>query len=308
MHKVVLLYNPQSGRRHKHRLADVKAAEVVLRAAGLEVIVTPTQAFPATAQQVAEAIAQGCDTVFACGGDGTVHDILQSLVGTETPLAIIPLGTANAMAHDLGIPLTPEAAARAALDAKPRRIAVGHAHYRDRSGNPASRYFTVTLGVGADAHLFYELDSSLKVRFGMLAYYVKATWLWLTLNMQMFALEFTADDGQIRRAEVSELLAVRIRNFGGVLRKLAPGASLDRDDLRLVLFHTRNRLKYLHYILRGLVGANWQVDGIELMHRTTVRCESLGARPVHVEADGEILGTLPAEITMVPNALTILVP
>lgn len=308
MRKVALLYNPLSGSRHNRRLAAVKSAASVLRNAGIEVLVTPTQPAGGTAVQVTEAIAQGCETVFACGGDGTAHDILQSLVGTETALAIIPLGTANALAHDLGIPLTPAAAAQAALTAKPKRIAVGQAHYQDIYGNPSSRYFTVTLGIGADAHLFHKLDSSLKIRFGMLAYYAQATWLWLTLNMQTFAAEFTGDDRQPRTAEVSELLAVRIRYFGGVLRELAPGASLDRDDLRLVLFRTRSRLQYLRYIVRGLAGAQWQVNGIELMHSTKVMCTLTGDSPVYLEADGEILGTLPAEISVIPNALTILVP
>jgi diacylglycerol kinase family enzyme len=192
--------------------------------------------------------------------------------------------------------------------AKPRRISVGQVHYRDLSGNPSSRYFTVTLGIGADAHLFHELDSSLKVRFGMLAYYAKATWLWLTLGMQTFAAEFAGEPGRPRTAEVSELLAVRIRNFGGVLRELAPGASLDRNDLRLVLFHTRSRVKYLRYIVRGLVGAKWPIGGIELLHATSVTCKAMSDAPVYVEADGEILGALPAEIGMVPEALTILVP
>ena len=127
MRKVVLLYNPLSGSRHNRRLADVKAVELVLRSAGIEVIVAPTQAASGTAAQVNEAIAQGCDTVFACGGDGTVHDVLQSLVGSDMALAIIPLGTANALAHDLRIPLTAVGAARAALTAKPRHIAVGQA-------------------------------------------------------------------------------------------------------------------------------------------------------------------------------------
>lgn len=309
MRKVALLYNPLSGRRHDRRLADVKAAASVLREAGIEVIATPTQASPGTAEQVKEGIAQGCDTVFACGGDGTVHDILQSLAGSETALAIIPLGTANALAHDLGIPLSPSSAAKAAVTAKPRRIALGQVRYRDLLGNSGSRYFTVTLGIGADARLFHEMDSSLKVRFGMLAYYAKATWLWLTLTMQGFAAEFLGEDGQPQKAEVSELLAVRIRNFGGVLRELAPGASLDRDDLRLVLFRTRSRLKYLGYIVRSLVGATWEVGGIERVHSASVKCQTAaGSPPVYVEADGEILGTLPAEINMVPNALTILVP
>jgi diacylglycerol kinase (ATP) len=307
MRKVALLYNPLAGSRHNRRLADVRAAELVLRNAGIEVIVAPTEA-DGTAEQVREAIAQACDTVFACGGDGTVHDVLQNLVGAETALAIIPLGTANALAHDLGIPLTPVAAARSALTFKPRRIAVGQVHYRNLSGDRGSRYFTVTLGIGADAHLFHQLDSSLKVRFGMLAYYAQATWLWLTLNMQTFAAEFPAPVGGLRKAEVSELLAVRIRNFGGVLRELAPGASLYRDDMRLVLFHTHSRLNYLHYIVRGLAGGRWRVSGIELVHSASVTCKPLGDSPVYLEADGEILGTLPAEISVVRDALTILAP
>ena len=141
MRKVVLLYNPLSGSRHNRRLADVKAVELVLRSAGIEVIVAPTQAASGTAAQVNEAIAQGCDTVFACGGDGTVHDVLQSLVGSDMALAIIPLGTANALAHDLRIPLTAVGAARAALTAKPRHIAVGQVHYQDFRGQPRLTLF-----------------------------------------------------------------------------------------------------------------------------------------------------------------------
>jgi diacylglycerol kinase (ATP) len=117
------------------------------------------------------------------------------------------------------------------------------------------------------------------------------------------------------QAEVSQLLAVRIGNFGGVLRDLAPGASLKRDDLRLVLFRTRSRIAYLRYVLRGLFGTNWEVPGIELVHRTSAACHDLTSTadsPRHsrifVEADGELLGTLPAEISVVPDAVTLLVP
>jgi YegS/Rv2252/BmrU family lipid kinase len=309
MKKVALLYNPLSGPRREQRLADIKAAVAVLRDAGIEVIATPTRAASDATPQLRQALAEGCDTVFACGGDGTVHDVLQGLVGSQVALGIIPLGTANALAHDLGLPLSPARAARAALTAKPRRIAVGRTTYQDLAGNPASRYFTVTLGAGVDAHLFRQLDPLVKVRFGMLAYYAQATWLWLTHRMQSFAVEFREADGQMRQAEVTELLAVRVRNFGGVLRELAPGASLGRDDLRLVLFRTRSRLAYLRYIVRGMVGAQWKIGGVELVHSASVVCRPLPEGPrIHVEADGEVLGSLPAEISMVPDALTILVP
>ena len=312
MRKTILLYNPLSGTRHSRRQADIGAALAVLKGAGVEAYTVATRGVDGTAEQVRDAIVEGCDTVFACGGDGTIHDVLQGLVGTNVALGIIPLGTANSLAHDLGLPLSPALAAQAALSAGPRRIAVGQVEYQDFAGEVHSRYFTVTVGVGVDAHLFYKLNPGAKRRLGMAAYYVKATRLWLTHRMEHFAVELLKT-GQVRQAEVSQLLAVRIQNFGGVLRELAPGASLERDDFRLVLFHTRSRMAYLMYILRGLLGTRWRVPGIELVHSTGVACRPLirgssANSRILVEADGELLGTLPAEIRVAPDALSLLVP
>ena len=96
------------------------------------------------------------------------------------------------------------------------------------------------------------------------------------------------------------------------MRELAPGASLDRDDLRLVLFRTRSRLAYLHYIVRGMAGARWRVGGIELIHSERVICQArddaASDSRIFVEADGELLGTLPVEITAIPDAVTLLTP
>jgi diacylglycerol kinase (ATP) len=306
MRKAMVLYNPLSGRRRESRVADVEAALSVLLKAGVKASAAPTRAASDATDQTRQALAAGCDTIFACGGDGTVHDVLQGLVGTDAALAIIPLGTANSLAHDLGLPLFPVDAARAALTAKPRRIAVGQISYQDFSGNRATRYFTVLVGIGVDAHLFYKLAPLAKRRFGMAAYCAKAIRLWLTHRMETFEVELKEES---RQANVSQLLAVRIRDFGGVLRQLAPGASLDRDDLRLVVFHTRSRVAYLRYVLRGLFGTNWNVPGIELLHSTSATCRtaSRNAKPrIFVEADGELLGTLPAEISVVQDALTLL--
>jgi len=318
MRKAMLLYNPLSGRRRGRRVADIQAALSVLRSAGVEVSTAPTRAASDATDQTRQAIAEGCDTIFACGGDGTIHDVLQGLVGTNAALGIIPLGTANSLAHDLQLPLSPTDAARTALTAKPRRIAVGQIDYQDFAGNRAIRYFTVTVGIGVDAHLFYKLDPLAKRRLGMAAYCAKATHLWLTHKMENFEVEIKeeiANKRQTRQAEVSQLLAVRIGNFGGVLRQLAPGASLDRDDLRLVLFHTRSRLAYLRYVLRGLFGTDWKVPGIELIHSTSAICRNVASSEtsatnsrIFVEADGELLGTLPAEVSVVRDALTLLTP
>jgi diacylglycerol kinase (ATP) len=318
MRKAVLLYNPSAGRRQEHRQAEVNAVLEVLRGAGVEVTADATSNSASAAEKARHAAASGCDIVFACGGDGTVHDVLQGLVGSQAALAIIPLGTANALAHDLGLPRQPAAAARAALKAEPRRIAVGRLAYLDFEGNPASRCFTVAAGVGVDAHMFYKLNRATKQRLGMAAYYAQATALWLGHDMPLFAVKFRTRTGECRQAAVSELLAVRITQFGGVLRELAPGASLQEPDLRLVLFRTRSRLRYLEYILRGLLGVNWKVPGIDLVSADRVLCSDLPAgasKPtaprdarIYVEADGELVGSLPAEITLIPDALTILAP
>jgi diacylglycerol kinase family enzyme len=240
--------------------------------------------------------------------------VLQGLVGTRAALAIIPLGTANCVAHDLRLPLSPAKAAQAALTAKPLRIAVGRIEYQDFPGNRAARYFIFIGGIGVDAHLFYGLDPLIKRRFGMAAYCAKATRLWLTHKMKNFSVQI-GDDEANRCREVSQLLAVRISNFGGVLRDLAPGASLERNDLRLVLFRTQSRLAYLRYILRGLFGTNWKVPGIELVHSAGAVCHDITPTAdlptksrILVEADGELLGTLPAKISVVRDALTLLAP
>ena len=315
MRKVSVLYNSRSGGRRSQRQSDLQSVLKILRGAGAEASLTLTTSSADAADQARKSIADGCDTVFACGGDGTVHDVLQGMVGTRATLGVIPMGTANALAHDLGLPLEPARAVEAVLNGELRRIAVGRVEVQGFQGSRTVRYFTVAVGVGVDAHLFYKLHSGMKQRMGMAAYYAKAWQLWFGHDMQEFVIEHEGAGGAEQRMGVTELLAVRIRNFGGVLRELAPGASLDRNDLRLVICQTSSRLAYLRYVTRSLLGANWKVPGVELLHSEGIRCDYLEAvqntadQPrVYVEADGELVGTLPADISIIPDALTLLGP
>lgn len=312
MQRAALFYNPLSGRRRKHRVEDVEAVAAVLRSGGVEVEIAPTRAASDAGAQVRMAIRDGFDTIIACGGDGTVHDVLQGIAGRNAALGIIPLGTANAMAHDLRLPMRPAAAAKALLTAVPKTVAVGKIQYRDFNALPCSRFFTVAAGVGLDAHLFYKLNRLMKDRMGMMAYYSKAWHLWWTHRMRYFEAEFSSNgSGPVREARLSEMLAVRINHFGGVLRELAPGASLARNDLRLVLCRTGNRALYLAYVFRGIFGLWHGVPGIELAHADQVTCQAIAnekPEDIYVEADGELLGRLPITLSMVPDALTVLVP
>ena len=315
MRKAALLYNPRSG-GSKRRQRELDSALAILRGGGVEADLVPTESPDHAEDETRRAIASGCDTIFAGGGDGTIHNILQIVVNSPVALAILPMGTANALAHDLRIPLRVPAAAKASLGATARRVAVGLVKFVDLQGNPGTRYFVVTAGVGVDAHLFYKLHTGTKERMGMAAYYAKAWHLWFSYPMTRFEAEYLESGSDApRSAAVTELMAVRIRNFGGVVQELAPGASLDRDDVRLVFCRTASRLAYLAYVTRGLLRLSTTIRGIDLAHSKRVWCRyqspsntTQAQRKIYVEADGELLGTLPAEITVVPDALTLLAP
>jgi YegS/Rv2252/BmrU family lipid kinase len=316
MRKAALLYNARSGGRRKHRKSDLREIQQVLAAAKVDTFLVVTQSSTDAADQARRAIAEGCDTVFACGGDGTIHDVLQAIAGTRVALGVVPMGTANALAHDLGLPLEPARAVKAVIEGESRRIAVGRVQVQGLDGKPATRYFTVAAGVGVDAHLFYTLQAGLKQRMGMAAYYHKAWHLWCTHRMERFVVS-SGDEAMLStRNDVTEMLAVRIRNFGGVLRELAPGASIDRNDFRVLICRTSSRLAYLSYVTRSLLRANWKVRGVELTYSEKIRCDYAPRDPndstepnaVYVEADGELIGTLPVEVTIVPDALTLLTP
>ena len=314
MRKAALLFNPDSGGSRKRQSA-LESVLALLHGAGVEANLILTHSPAHAEEQTRQAVLAGCDTVFACGGDGTVNNIIQVLANTQVALAVLPMGTANALAHDLGLPMNIVGAAKSVLKATPRRVTLGHIKYQDLEGNSGVRYFIVAAGIGVDAHLFYKLHSGTKHRLGMAAYYAKAWHLWFTYAMTRFQVEYTeSDSNQPQRANLTELLGVRIRNFGGVLRELAPGASLDRNDLRLILCRTASRAAYLSYVTRSLLGLQWRVPGIDLVHASRAVCEYLpaakDAQPtnIYVEADGELIGTLPVEITVTSNALTILSP
>ncbi len=316
MRKAALLYNPDSGGSRNRRQSELESVVTLLGQAGVEASLILAHSRTHAEEKARQAILAGCDTVFACGGDGTIHNIVQVLANTPVALAVLPMGTANALAHDLALPANIVAAAKSALHANPRRVALGRVQYRDLEGSTGDRFFIVAAGIGVDAHLFYKLQSGTKQRLGMTAYYAKAWRLWFTYAMTRFQVEYTeTGSDHPQRADLTELLGVRIRHFGGVLNELAPGASLDRSDVRLVLCRTASRFAYLSYVTRALLRRHWRVPGIELVHTSKAVCQYLPAKSVgspqpnvFVEADGELLGSLPAEITVVPDALTILSP
>ncbi|MGA9354572.1 MAG: diacylglycerol kinase family protein [Terriglobales bacterium] len=312
MRKATILFNPNSGRKGKSRDRELDIAIGIIQSAGVHTDLTVCRSSHEATIHTRYAVAGGSDTVFACGGDGTIHDVIQELAGTPVALAILPFGTANALAHDLRLPSRPSAAARAAVNGTVRRIPLGRVEYEDLHGKPAARYFTVAAGIGVDAHLFYKLTAEIKNRSGMAAYYLKAWQLWATYRMRRFEVEYSNGTGVKHTANLTELLAVRIRFFGNVLRELVPGADLDCPDLRAVMCRTDSRNAYLQYVAGALLGWRRKIAGIDLVSCSEIACrlpaQGDSAERVYVEADGELLGRLPARMSIRQDALSLVVP
>ncbi|PYX32159.1 MAG: hypothetical protein DMG80_08615 [Acidobacteria bacterium] len=316
MQKATILFNPNSGPRRRD--AELDRAIGVIQTAGVRTDLTVCNSSEEATIHTRFAVASGSDTVFACGGDGTIHDVIQELAGTQVALAILPFGTANALAHDLGIPIRPSEAARVAVNGRVRRIPLGRIEYHNFNDKHSQRYFTVAAGVGVDAHLFYKLNRNLKKQGGMAAYYLKAWNLWATHRMRRFEVDYVNGGGMRQQTSLTELLAVRIRFFGNILRELVPGAHLDCPELRAIMCRTDSRAAYLRYVAGALLGRPQNINGIDLVSCSEVTCklpeatavESDGGNKdrVYVEADGELLGGLPARLTMEPDALSLVAP
>ena len=312
MRKALLIYNPFSGFRRHRRQHQVEAAVQELRRAGVEAEAIQSRGPSAAGSQAREAIAAGYDTIFACGGDGTVHDVLQGMVGQhEAALGVIPLGTANALAADLKIPRDPVLAIQTQLTYKPRTVAAGLIEHCCDDSPKLQRYFTVMAGVGPDALLVYTLSAEAKARWGVAAYVANAFWEYLRYRHAPFLVDITDAAGKNQAIESAQIMAVRIHNFGGPLKKFARGADLTRNDLRVVIFRGGVRLSYPLYLMAALFGLQVRIPGVELVDAADITCRPLPGREdrrIYCEADGECLWRLPVRLSIVPDAFKLLMP
>lgn len=312
--KALLLYNPMAGRAHSRQESALLAAAQVFRAAGVEVELEATRAPGEGGRQAQAAIARGFDAIFACGGDGTVYDVLQGMVhGPEhVALGVLPLGTANVLANDLGLPTEVRAAAHAALSHVPRRLAAGQLGWP--SGQPT--YFSVAAGIGAHAGLIYDASARRKQHGGFATYYIAGFSRLFLHQFVPFAVDIVLPDGSVRSEQVLEVVAMRVSSFGKWLSRWRPGGALDRDYLQLITVKPCSRWAMFRYavsaIVRGTATESVRRSArVEFTRALSVRCRPLaGVSTAHIraQADGEVLHGLPAEIAIVPHALTLLMP
>jgi diacylglycerol kinase family enzyme len=156
-------------------------------------------------------------------------------------------------------------------------------------------------GIGLDAHIVYNVSSPLKQRFGKLAYWV-AGWSLLGRKLAQFDIEV---DGETRQCSFA--LLSKVRNYGGDL-EIARGVTLFDDSFEAVIFEGRTSLPYVKYFAGVAVNRLDGMRGVRVIRVSRARVSAPESRSVYVQIDGEIAGSLPAEISIVPDALTLLVP
>jgi len=284
------------GNRGLKRLSN--AAEI-LREAGHDTWLVPTQG-PGTAGAIARrSIADGAELILAAGGDGTINEIAAGVAFSDVPLGVLPAGTANVLANEMGLGSSIEGAAARLSECIPTRISMGR--LQCLNGEERTRLFLLMAGIGLDAKIVYNLSLPLKARFGKLAYWIGGFGL---IGRELEEFEVLVEG---RRVKCSFALISKVRNYGGDL-EIARSTTLLDDRFEVVLFESRSSLRFLGYLARVAMRRLDGVPGI-LVIRTERVCMPGAAGPqVYVQVDGEYAGHIPASVEIVPDALTLLIP
>lgn len=267
MARWALIFNPTAG-RFTPRTFD--ALQLELRRLGVTPLPMPTH-HPGHATQLAAAV-ERVERVAVYGGDGTLNEVANGLAGRDLPLVFLPGGTANVMAHELGLPHDPVRAAAALVHAEPRPV---------RPGRIGKRLFLLMAGLGFDGEAVSRVSVEWKARIGKGAY----VWAGLrTLLSRSPALTVRTPGGTERTAAWA--VAARAKRYGGRFA-IHPRAGLEQPALGLTLVR---RWGLLPFVAGNLgLGLPWAAPGASFGESTEieVRAES----PIHVQVDGDYLGS-----------------
>lgn len=304
--RALIIYNPASGRRKGRRQREIELARGELRGAGIQTELAATTC-AGNAVDLARQAQGATDLVIVCGGDGTINEVANGLALGRTPMAILPAGTANILAKELGVPWNVPAAARLIPHAHYRRIALGAIDYLAPEGGaagdaPGVRYFMCVAGAGPDGALVRSLPHDVKHHTGQFAYSLEG---FRQLVLYRFP-AFRVDDG--RGASQARLLVIgRTKHYGGPFR-ITTEAGLFQDSFELMAANSRNPLRYVMWLPKLYFGRLRRDSRIRFWKAKEFTCIAENSAAVYAQADGEPIGGLPLRFRIVPDALTICVP
>lgn len=298
--RAVCIYNPASGRGTSQ--SKLETVRQVLSASADNVRLAPT-GLPGHATELArQAAVQGCDLVAVYSGDGTVNEVVQGLAGRPSPaLLVLPGGTTNVLISELGLPTDPVRAARLLpqLAAKPVRL--GRAVF---SNNGSSRYFLLMCGAGLDAAVANRVSKPLKRTLGKAAFWLAGA----RFSLQRFPrVRISVPDNGKTNPWCGLVVVSKSRLYGGGL-VLTPGAHLLADHFITAQYPGTNRLVYSGYLTAARCRLMSRCPGVRLEARDDLVLEPAPGEPVQIQVDGEVVGELPARITLSDATCTVLMP
>ena len=297
LQRIAIIFNPNAGGLRGAGRARLDAAAECFRRAGREVELMPTTGPNMAGELGRAAIERGFDLVLAAGGDGTINEVLNGIVGSRIVFGALPAGTANVLANEIGLARRPDIAAEQLLEAVPIRISAGAL---DHPGSPR-RYFLMMAGVGLDARIVHELDLELKRKIGKLSYWHGG---FKQLGRVLPKFRITVDG--VERLAGFALMA-RVRNYGGDF-EIAKNIRLTDADFEIVILEQNRFIDYLRFLFAVIFNRIDRVTGVSIVRACRAEISALTDEPVHIQADGEAIGVLPATISLIPDAVTLLVP
>lgn len=300
--KATLIYNPHAG--FDDWQLHVEATAEYWRARAWDVTLRQTE-YPAHATELAAAAARaGQHLVLAAGGDGTLHEVANGLLGTSTALAPLPAGTTNCLTRDLGLPVPSDGNAHWLLEASERLLA-GSVQAMDVGECSNGRSFLLWAAVGVDSRIVESVEprSRLLKRFGIAGYIAKAT------------LPFLCYQGRHTRVSVDnetmegDMLAVIVSNtrlYAGGLFNLSPHSVF--DDGKLDIWILRGRFSPHMLLHSAFIMAKRHTNRPDIIHLAGrhVIIETATPQPFHL--DGELNRSTPITCTVEPGFLRILAP
>ena len=309
--KAHLIYNPQAGQHDGHR----RVLETVefLREQGWEIAVHETKRPGDVRHFTGQAMDNGVDAVLVAGGDGTVNSAVNALVGSDVALGVLPMGTGNVWAAELGLIPTPTplyrpdplAAARLLAGGEQRWIDLGRATATTDDGSKHTRHFVLWAGVGFDAAVARLVETEfrqVKRRIGSLSFLVAGIDTALHYPGTRATIRF---NGQVIEERIVLVIVSNAQLYGGAVR-LAPNARLDDGWLNAYIFKGQGLLTMLRHLISVLARRHRRdpkVAAYDIRHMTIETAE-----PLQVQVDGEPFGTTPISLEVMPRALKILVP
>lgn len=288
---MIIVFNPVAGLRSAALLWRVLD---VLVANGIRIELAETHR-PGHAEALArEAVCRGAPMVVAAGGDGTIAEVANGILGSSARLGVIPLGTANVMAHELALPFEPRAIAAALAFGRTRPLWPGVAHTADRS-----RLFVQMLGVGFDAQVVHNIPSGLKRVFGRSAYALQTL---RELALYRFTQIRVRLDGE--ETQAASVIVSKGRLYGGQFL-LAPSACAAEPGFSVLLFNYSGIAAPLLY--GALLSLNLLGRAPGVRHVRAQRIDFTNNDAIPAQTDGDAAGWTPLSVTDAPAAIQVVV-